>query len=133
MKKKSVSESAPGRRSVDEGGFFNLRASIGLFVFLAGVSFALFATANPLQLASGASVNGSPQTKASVVLRSKTAIPSSGNWTFTGSLNTARDVHTSTLLPNGMVLVAGGTDIGSVSTPSAELYDPASGNWTVTG
>jgi hypothetical protein len=34
--------------------------------------------------------------------------PASGTWTVTGSLNTARYLHTATLLPNGMVLVAGG-------------------------
>ena len=36
--------------------------------------------------------------------------PASGTWTATGSLNTARYLHTATLLPNGMVLVAGGLD-----------------------
>jgi hypothetical protein len=51
-------------------------------------------------------------------------------WTPTGSLNTARDSHTATLLPNGMVLVAGG--FGPVRA-SAELYDPVSGTWTPTG
>ena len=34
--------------------------------------------------------------------------PASGTWTPTGSLNTARAIHTASLLPNGMVLVAGG-------------------------
>ena len=32
----------------------------------------------------------------------------SGTWTFTGSLNTTRYLHTATLLPNGMVLAAAG-------------------------
>jgi hypothetical protein len=32
----------------------------------------------------------------------------SGTWMETGSLDTARDLHTATLLPNGKVLVAGG-------------------------
>jgi hypothetical protein len=34
--------------------------------------------------------------------------PANGTWTPTGNLNTARDEHTATLLPNGMVLAAGG-------------------------
>ena len=41
MKKKSDSRSAPARRSLDEGGFFNLRVLIGMFIVLAGVSLAL--------------------------------------------------------------------------------------------
>ena len=55
-----------------------------------------------------------------------------GEWTPTGSMGSAREVHTSTLLPNGLVLVAGGqTSSGHLS--SAELYDPATGVWTTTG
>jgi len=56
-----------------------------------------------------------------------------GAWTITGSLNTARYLHTVTLLPNGMVLVAGGLDSNFTALASAELYDPASGTWTATG
>src|SRR5437016_12004230 len=58
--------------------------------------------------------------------------PDNGNWTVTGSLNIARAEHTATLLPNGMVLVAGGVDTSGTSA-SAELYDPATGSWTATG
>src|SRR6266404_5636556 len=50
----------------------------------------------------------------------------------TGSLNTARYVHTATLLSNGKVLVAGGDSISGYLT-SAELYDPASESWSATG
>jgi hypothetical protein len=45
-----ISVSAPVRRSLGAGGFFNLRALIALVIFLAGVFLALFATANPQAL-----------------------------------------------------------------------------------
>src|SRR5438477_461175 len=39
-----------------------------------------------------------------------TAVPAQWTLNTTGSLTTARDYHTATLLPNGKVLVAGGFD-----------------------
>ena len=60
--------------------------------------------------------------------------PASGTWRATGSLYDARAGHTATLLPNGMVLVAGGFNYGIGGyLASAELYDPASGTWSATG
>src|SRR5882724_6720443 len=60
--------------------------------------------------------------------------PATGNWTFTGSLNNARVLHTATLLLNGNVLVAGGYPNHDHSGKGrAELYDPVSGTWTTTG
>ena len=53
-------------------------------------------------------------------------------WVTTGSMSTARQYHTATLLPNDQVLVAGG-NCNSGATSSAELYDPVSGTWTNTG
>jgi N-acetylneuraminic acid mutarotase len=47
-------------------------------------------------------------------------------------MNIGRWEHTATLLSNGKVLVAGGFS-GGPATNSAELYDPASGIWEVTG
>src|SRR5207247_1288109 len=41
MKKKSTLQSAPARRSLGEGGFFNMRVLIALFIVLAGVVLAL--------------------------------------------------------------------------------------------
>ena len=62
--------------------------------------------------------------------------PDTGMWSITGSLNVARSVHTATLLQDGKVLVAGGIT-GSVSrefaTNTAELYDPATRTWSLTG
>jgi hypothetical protein len=49
----------------------------------------------------------------------------------TGNLSTARGLNTSTLLPSGKVLVAGGIRAGSLA--SAELYDPNTGLFTPTG
>jgi hypothetical protein len=52
-------------------------------------------------------------------------------WNITGNLNTGRQFHTATLLPNGKVLVAGGND-SNRSFNSAELYDPATDTWNRT-
>jgi uncharacterized protein (TIGR03437 family) len=61
-------------------------------------------------------------------------------WSVTGSLKTPRlSGHTATLLANGKVLVVGGSiPLANVSpywrgTGSAELYDPATGQWSATG
>ena len=66
--------------------------------------------------------------------------PRTGTWIPTGSMGTPRSAHTATLLPDGRVLVVGGTnDLGTIakgyaaSLTTAELYDPASGTWTPTG
>jgi hypothetical protein len=59
----------------------------------------------------------------------------SGTFIATGSMSVARSGHTATLLTNaslpnyGKVLIVGGESTGS----SAELYDPATGIFTVTG
>ena len=42
---------------------------------------------------------------------------------MTGSLATARERHTATLLSNGKVLVAGGDGVDHIPLGSAELYD----------
>jgi hypothetical protein len=55
--------------------------------------------------------------------------PATNTWSYTGSLNTARAFHTMTLLPNGKVLVTGGSDAADGLISSAELYDPATGKW----
>ena len=55
---------------------------------------------------------------------------------MTGPMVTARKFHTATLLPTGKVLVAGGYNAQVVygySLSSAELYDPATETWTVSG
>ncbi len=67
--------------------------------------------------------------------------PATGKFSATGALRTARSGQTATLLGDGRVLIAGGSAIfhpdenSSVVLPinSAELYDPATGIFAVTG
>jgi hypothetical protein len=62
--------------------------------------------------------------------------PATGKWSETGSMHVARAGSVASLLTDGRVLVAGGVDpnkgyLGALA--SAELYDPATGQWTETG
>jgi ribosomal protein S10 len=64
--------------------------------------------------------------------------PAAGTWTATAGMSAARTDPTSTLLQNGMVLVAGGEQPGVASfvgpsLASTEIYDPAVGTWNPTG
>ena len=60
------------------------------------------------------------------------AFGASGTWTPTGPMISAREGQTATLLVNGKVLVAGGTNNG-VALNSAELYNHTTGTWASTG
>lgn len=57
-----------------------------------------------------------------------------GHMVSTGTMTANRGFHTTTLLPNGKVLFAGGGGISSqVTLNSAELYDPVLGTFSATG
>ena len=62
-----------------------------------------------------------------------------GTFARTGNMSFVRDAHTSTLLPAGEVLVTGGatscnpTTRADNVTDSAEIYDPATGTFSLTG
>jgi Kelch motif len=64
--------------------------------------------------------------------------PGTGTFTPTGSMATPRAEATATLLPDGMVLIAGGGiyNNGTLANPalaSAEIYDPSTGTFAPTG
>ena len=61
--------------------------------------------------------------------------PATGTFSPTGSMTTARRLYTATLLSDGRVLVAGGStgvELGG-DLASAELYDPKTGTFSLTG
>ncbi len=60
--------------------------------------------------------------------------PATGTFSKTGAMSDARQGHTATLLPDGTVLIAGGSkNIGFRSElASAEIYDPGSGTFRAT-
>jgi len=51
-------------------------------------------------------------------------VEAAGTWSTTGSMATARQIHTATLLPTGEVLVAGGVDATGSALASAEIFSP---------
>ncbi|MFY9607071.1 MAG: kelch repeat-containing protein [Blastocatellia bacterium] len=62
--------------------------------------------------------------------------PQTGTWSLTGSLHAPPSYPRATLLQNGKVLVAGyfpGANPVSPAVYAAELYDPETGTWSVTG
>lgn len=61
----------------------------------------------------------------------ETYSPSNDVFSLTGDMSERRQFHTATLLDNGMVLVAGGTDLG-VATASMDLFDPTNNLFTAT-
>ena len=132
MKKKSTLRSAG----------FNPRALMILFLCCAGVLIAFFAvgaSTGPFQRQGAGQRPNKARPGALTTMRAisheldpltvAAFNPAGGTWTVTGSLNTPRAGHTATLLPNGVVLAAG----GGATLASAELYDPAGGSWAATG
>lgn len=63
--------------------------------------------------------------------------PATGRFTATGSMHVPRNMHTAVLLKDGRVLVVGGSSAGSYPSShieaSAEIYDPATGRFSMTG
>ncbi|MDP6102404.1 MAG: kelch repeat-containing protein [Dehalococcoidia bacterium] len=63
--------------------------------------------------------------------------PATNTWTSAGSMTYPHGLgHTTTLLQNGKILVAGGSSVINDSnriTAFAELYDPSANTWSLTG
>jgi hypothetical protein len=73
--------------------------------------------------------NSAGSATAQIIIDVDTAVI--GEWLPADSMNQGRCRHTATRLPQGQVLVAGGSR--KQVTSSSELYDPAADTWTLTG
>jgi serine/threonine protein kinase len=82
-------------------------------------------------LASDIAASSVASTSATLTPPPKVTHPS-GTFSPTGSMFTGRYGQTATLLPNGLVLIAGGYD-GARYLATAELYDPQKGTFSQTG
>jgi hypothetical protein len=72
---------------------------------------------------------GDPATKTAEIINLGATNPS---WTYTNSMAYARRHHNATILPDGKVLVTGGTAASNDETKAvfaAEVWDPAIGGW----
>ena len=74
-------------------------------------------------------VQGNPYPTSQTINSAELWDLSTHTWTSTGSMRDSRSVYSVTVLPNGQVLVAGGSQItkhssGVVTLSSAELYTP---------
>ncbi len=63
--------------------------------------------------------------------------PATGRFSATGSMQVARNTHSAVLLQDGRVLVVGGSSAGRYPNAriegSVEIYDPATGRFSMTG
>lgn len=62
--------------------------------------------------------------------------PASESWSYAGEISTPRDYVAAALLSDGSVLIAGGDDGSGTETSilaSAEVFDPATGQWSSAG
>lgn len=59
--------------------------------------------------------------------------PSTGTWSYTGSMLTKREGHQAVRLHDGKVMVGGGEIPWKIFGDTAELYDPAIGKWSAAG
>jgi hypothetical protein len=99
-------------------------------------SATLLSTGNVL-VAGGSSTSGINGIPGPTVTSAELYNPSTGEWQTTGSPNLARENAAATLLANGEVLLAGGVNVNDEGSKTvattAELYNPSSGVWSVTG
>ena len=110
--------------------------SMSLSMVACGVNIRPSSAANPLTSASAGASTGSGTSSGSGANPGGGVSSGGVRFAFTGAMGSGRAGHTATLLPNGNVLIAGGGQLDVddllVSTVTAELYDPQTGEFAST-
>jgi hypothetical protein len=83
-------------------------------------------------IAGGESVSVSPVVSENPLATAELYDPTTATFRATGTMTTARRMHTATLLPDNRVLIVGGYG-GTDALASAELFDPRTGSFRATG
>ena len=130
---------APNGRAIDVGPSNTTRyldtAGAGAWSFLASRKFGWRDYGSAVMYADGKIVvagGSDPPTATTEVIDLNAAAPA---WRLVGSMSVARRHLNATALPDGTVLATGGTSgagFNNADAPvfAAELWDPATGNWT---
>jgi Galactose oxidase, central domain/Kelch motif len=122
----------PATQAFTSAGFEGGRSGFGAVEFTAG------SLSGQVLVAAGASGTASSSTaglltvKATVPTGNQLYSLSSGAVVFTGSSTVGRYFNTTTLLPNSMVLIAGGFDKNGNPLSSAEIFNPSTGHFSLT-
>jgi hypothetical protein len=95
----------------------------------------LLHTATLLQNGKVLIVGGALTSASDPVAAAEVYDPATGIFTMTNATKTAREQHTATLLADGRVLIVGGATSAGPGDPTAtaEVYDPSTGSFSVTG
>jgi hypothetical protein len=118
-----------------------MRTSVTLQVLLFAAGAVAFAQSPGTFTATGNLITAEPYPQATLLSNGKVLVtgniaevydPVSGIFGPTGAID-GRTFSSYTLLADGRVLLAGGSDLADPTSASAELYDPSAGTFTPTG
>ncbi len=113
-------------------GGISFAVQLGGFVATTGQMAASRYGQTATQLITGQVLITGGMSTSSVVNTAELYTPSSQTFALASPMNVARWLHTATLLNDGTVLIAGGSDLANQETlDTAEIYNPVAGTFTL--
>ncbi len=104
----------------------------GSFIPTAGLMTSPRQGASATRLITGSVLITGGMAQSGILNNAEIYSPMSQTFAANGTMNVARWLHTATLLNDGTVLIAGGSDLANKETlDTAEIYDPTAGTFTL--